>query len=57
MELFHRRLAVVTVSSFFKLKTDRSIPQYFITQGMGQSSMFLTFRTIYKNFSGREFGL
>ena len=25
---------------------DRSSLQYFITQGMGQSSMFLTFRTI-----------
>ena len=30
---------------FFFLK-DRSSLQYFITQGMGQSSMFLTFRTI-----------
>ena len=31
---------------------DRSSLQYFITQGMGQSSMFLTFRTIC-NFIGR----
>ena len=36
--------------SFFFLK-DRSSLQYFITQGMGQSSMFLTFRTIC-NFRG-----
>ena len=31
---------------------DRSSLQYFITQGMGQSSIFLTFRTIC-NFRGR----
>ena len=37
--------------SFFFLK-DRSSFQYFITQGMGQSSMFLTFRT-KSNFRGR----
>ena len=41
--------------SFFFLK-DRSSLQYFITQGMGQSSMFLTFRTIC-NFSGRTSAL
>ena len=35
---------------FFK---DRSSLQYFITQGMGQSSMFLTFRT----FRGRTSAL
>ena len=34
---------------------DRSSLQYFITQGMGQSSMFLTFRTIC-NFRGRALG-
>ena len=28
------------------VEKDRSSLQYFITQGMGQSSMFLTFRTI-----------
>ena len=36
---------------FFFIK-DRSSLQYFITQGMGQSSIFLTFRTIC-NFRGR----
>ena len=41
--------------SFFFLK-DRSSLQYFITQGMGQSSMFLTFRTIC-NFRGRTSAL
>ena len=30
--------------------------EYFITQGMCQSSMFLTFRTIF-NFRGRPWGL
>ena len=35
---------------------DRSSLQYFITQGMGQSSMFLTFRTIC-NFRGRTSAL
>ena len=39
----------------FVLK-DRSSLQYFITQGMGQSSMFLTFRTIC-NFRGRTLAL
>ena len=34
----HRRLVVVNL--FFN-KKDRSSHQYFITQGMGQSSMFL----------------
>ena len=38
---------------FFK---DRSILQYFITQGMGQSSMFLTFHTMC-NFRGRTSAL
>ena len=38
---------------FFK---DRSSLQYFITQGIGQSSMFLTFRTIC-NFRGRTWAL
>ena len=42
-------------SSFFFMK-DRSSLQYFITQGMGQSSMFLTFRTIC-NFRGRTSAL
>ena len=41
--------------SFFFLK-DRSSLQYFITHGMGQSSMFLTFRTI-SNFRGRTSAL
>ena len=40
---------------FFFLK-DRSSLQYFITQGMGQSSMFLTFSTIC-NFRGRTLAL
>ena len=35
---------------------DRSSLQYFITQGMGQSSMFLTFHTIC-NFRGRTSAL
>ena len=39
------------VMILFFLK-DRSSLQYFITQGMGQSSIFLTFRTIC-NFRGR----
>ena len=34
----------------------RSSRQYFITQGMGQSSMFLTFRSIC-NFTGRTSAL
>ena len=38
------RHAVMILFSFF-IK-DRSSLQYFITQGMGQSSIFLTFRTI-----------
>ena len=41
-------------SSFFI--NDRSSLQYFITQGMGQSSMFLTFRTMC-NFRGRTSAL
>ena len=41
-------------SSSFFIK-DRPSLQYFITQGMGQSSMFLTFRTIC-NFRGRALG-
>ena len=40
---------------FFFLK-DRSSLQYFITLGMGQSSMFRTFRTIC-NFRGRTSAL
>ena len=55
MELFHRRLAVVTVSSSFLIKNRQVNSPILHNQGMGQSSMFLTFRTIYKNFSGREF--
>ena len=42
-------MGVMIVLFFLK---DRSSLQYFITQGMGQSSMFLTFRTIC-NFRGR----
>ena len=41
--------------SFCHIK-DRSNLQYFITQGMGQSCMFLTFRTIC-NFRGRTSAL
>ena len=37
----YRRLAVVN-----NLKKDRSNQQYFITQGMGQSSVSLTLRTV-----------
>ena len=37
--------AACSDDSFFFIK-DRSSLQYFITQGMGQSSMFLTFHTI-----------
>ena len=40
----HRRLAVVNLHF---IKKDRSSQQYFITQGIGQSSMFLIFRTAY----------
>ena len=40
---------------FFFIK-DRSSLQYFITQGMGQSSTFLTFRTIC-NFRGRTWAI
>ena len=43
------------VMILFFLK-DRSSLQYFITQGMGQSSMFLTFCTIC-NFRGRTSAL
>ena len=42
-------------SSSFFIK-NRSSLQYFITQGMGQSSMFLTFCTIC-NFRGRTSAL
>ena len=42
--------------SFFFFIKDRSSLQYFTTQGMGQSSMFLTFRTIC-NFRGRTSAL
>ena len=43
----------------FNFKKGRSSNQYFITPGMGQISMFLTFCTVYnlKNFSGGKFGL
>ena len=44
------RHAVMILFLFF-IK-DRSSLQYFITQGMGQSSIFLIFRTICK-FRGR----
>ena len=47
------RHAVMILSFFIE---DRSSLQYFITQGMGQSAMFLTFRTIC-NFSGRTSAL
>ena len=40
----------------FTFKKDRSSHQYFISQGMGQSFMFLTFRTVC-NFSGRTWAL
>ena len=50
----HSRHAVMILFFFF-LK-DWSSFQYFITQGMGQSSMFLTFRTIC-NFRGRAWAL
>ena len=43
------------VMILFFLK-DRSSLQYFITQGMGQSSMFLTFHTIC-NFRRRTWAL
>ena len=43
--------AACSDDSFFFIK-DRSSLQYFITQGMGQSSTFLTFHTIC-NFRGR----
>ena len=49
----HRMQHAVMIIFFFK---DRSSLQYFITQGMGQSSMFLTFRTI-RNFRGRTSAL
>ena len=45
--------AACSDDSFFIFIKDRSSLQYFITQGMGQSSMFLTFRTIC-NFRGRD---
>ena len=48
----HRRHVVMNL---FFLK-DRSSLQYFITQGMGQSSMLLTICTIY-NFRGRTWAL
>ena len=44
--------AACSDDSFFIFIKDRSSLQYFITQGMGQSSIFLTFRTIC-NFRGR----
>ena len=42
--------------SFIIFLKDRSSLQYFTSQGMGQSSMFLTFRTIC-NFRGRTSAL
>ena len=45
----------VMILFFFFIK-DRSSLQYFMTQGMGQSSMFLTFCTIC-NFRGRTSAL
>ena len=42
MVFCHRRLAVM---NYFK---DRSSHQYFITQGMGQTSMFLIPFALYK---------
>ena len=45
----HRKHAVMNL--FLK---DRSTHQYFITQGIGPSSMFLTFRTVC-NLMGRTF--
>ena len=49
----HRMRHAVMILLFFK---DRSSLQYFITQGMGQSSMFHTFHTIC-NFRGRTLAL
>ena len=49
----HIMLNAVIILFFIK---DRSSLHYFITQGMGQSSMFLTFRTIC-NFKGRTSAL
>ena len=47
MVLCHRRLAVV-IFFLIKKRTGQSHQyQYFIPQGMGQCSMFLTFYTIY----------
>ena len=51
----HRMRHAVMILFFFFLK-DRSSLQYFITQGIGQSSMFLTFHTIC-NFRGRTSAL
>ena len=49
---------MVNLLFFLNLMKGRSSHQNFITQGMGQSSMFLTFRTVYNyNFNGGEFGL
>ena len=48
---FLRYNAACSDDSFFFIK-DRSSLQYFITQEKGQSSAFLTFRTIC-NFRGR----
>ena len=48
--------AACSDDSFLFFIEDRSSLQYFITQGMGQSSMILTFRTIC-NFRGRTSAL
>ena len=45
-------VGVMFLKKYFK---NRSSLQYFITQGMGQSSMFLTFHTIC-HFRGKDFG-
>ena len=42
MVFCHRRHAVVNLFCFC-FKKDKSSHQYFITQGMGRSSMYLTF--------------
>ena len=55
MVFCHRRLKVVNLFEFNFIKKGRSSHQYFITQRMGQSSMFLTFALVYNlNFSGGE---
>ena len=48
----HKMWHAVMILFFLK---DRLSLQYFITQGMGQSSIFHTFHTIC-NFRGKDFG-